>query len=211
MKTTTIASTALIVALPFAFVSCENPADKTEKAKVEAAVEKTDTPATDGVKYVFTENSRLTFIGSKVTGSHSGGFKTFSGYFSLKDGAPAGSDHKVTIDMNSVFSDSDKLTGHLKSEDFFDTEKYPQSTFDVTSVDKLSDTSYTISGNLTLHGVSKNISFPASVTQEGELLKIDAKFNINRKDFDIVYAGKTDDLIRDEVVIEFSVTAKPEA
>ncbi|MFT3992645.1 MAG: YceI family protein [Luteolibacter sp.] len=211
MKTKTIASTALVLAAPFAFISCENPADKTEKAKVEAAVEKTDAPAVGGTKYVFTENSQVNFIGSKVTGSHSGGFKTFTGHFTLKDGAPVGTDHKVTIDLNSVFSDAEKLTGHLKSADFFDVEKYPQSTFDVTSIAKDSETTYTVSGNLSLHGVTKNISFPASVSQEGDALKITSKFNINRKDFSIVYAGKADDLIRDEVVIELNLEAKPGA
>jgi len=211
MKTKYIALASMAIAAPLALVSCENPADKTTKAKVEAAVEKSDSSEVAGTKYVFTENSQVNFIGSKVTGSHNGGFKTFTGYFTLKDGAPVGADHKVNIDMNSTFTDSEKLTGHLKSPDFFDVEKFPQSTFDVTSITKSGDPSYTVSGNFTLHGVSKNISFPATVTQTGDTVKIAAKFNINRKDFGIVYAGKADDLIRDEVVIELNLEAKPGA
>ena len=211
MKTKYIAFASLAIAAPLAFVSCENPADKTTKAKVEAAVEKSDSPEVAGTKYEFTENSQVNFIGSKVTGSHNGGFKTFTGYFTLKDGAPVGTDHKVNIDMNSTFSDSEKLTGHLKSPDFFDVEKFPHSTFDVTSITKSADASYTVSGNFTLHGVNKNISFPAAVSQTGDTVKIAAKFNINRKDFGIVYAGKADDLIRDEVVIELNLEAKPGA
>lgn len=201
---------ALAIAAPIAFVSCENPADKTTDAKVSGAVEKTAT-SESGIKYVFTPASQVLFVGSKVTGSHSGGFKAFTGYFTIKDGAPVGNDHKVVIDMKSTFTDAEKLTSHLKSPDFFDVEKFPESTFDITGIKKDSDTAYTVSGNFTLHGQTKNISFPATVSQSGDSVKIDAKFDINRKDFGIVYAGKTDDLIRDEVVIELKLEAKPEA
>lgn len=202
---------ALAIAAPLVFVSCENPADKTTDAKVSEAVDKSATPATAGTKYVFTPASQVNFVGSKVTGSHTGGFKAFTGYFTIVDGAPVGNDHKVVIDMNSTFSDDEKLTGHLKSPDFFDVEKFPQSTFDITGINKDSATAYTVSGNLTLHGQTKNVTFPATVSSAADSVKIDAKFDINRKDFGIVYAGKADDLIRDEVVIELKLEAKPEA
>lgn len=201
----------ILIAAPLAFVSCENPADKTTDAKVSAAVEKSAPQADGGVKYVFTPESQVNFTGSKVTRSHHGGFKSFTGHFTLKDGAPVGNDHKVVIAMESTFTDDPKLTGHLKSPDFFDVEKFPQSTFDVTEIKKISETAYTVSGNFTLHGITKNISFPATVSQSGDAAKIDAKFDINRKDFGIVYAGKADDLIRDEVIIELKLEAKPEA
>ena len=202
---------ALAIAAPLVFVSCENPADKTTDAKVSAAVDKSATPAQAGTKYVFTPASQVNFIGSKVTGSHSGGFKAFTGYFTIKDGAPVGNDHKVAIDMKSTFADAEKLTGHLKSPDFFDVEKFPQATFDVTGFKKDSATAYTVSGNFTLHGITKNIRFPATVSQSGDTVKIDSKFDIKRKDFGIVYPGKAEDLIRDEVVIELKLEAKPEA
>ena len=193
-----------------AFASCENPADKTEKAEVKQSVEK-KTDSAGGTKYVFTPESKIEFTGSKVTGKHEGGFKTFSGYFNVKDGKPVGNDHKVTIEMSSTFADAEKLTGHLKSPDFFDVEKYPQTTFDVTELKENSASSYTVSGNFKLHGVEKNISFPAEVTKNGDNVKIKSTFNINRKDFGIVYAGKADDLIRDEVVIRLDLEAKPGA
>lgn len=208
MKTTLILGTAL---LALGLVSCENPADKTTDATVKDAVAKTGPDTQGGVKYAFTPNSSVGFTGSKVTGSHSGGFKTFTGHFTVKDGVPVGNDHKVVIDMNSTFSDAEKLTGHLKSGDFFDVEQFPQSTFDVTALEKKSDGEYTVSGNFTLHGVTKNITFPATVSKDGEAVKISAKFDINRKDFKIVYAGKADDLIRDQVVIELNLEAKPQA
>lgn len=200
-----------VALIALGLVSCENPADKTTDAAVKDSVAKANTGAEGGVKYAFTPNSRIGFVGSKVTGSHVGGFKSFNGYFTLKDGAPVGNEHKVVIDMSSTFADAEKLTGHLKSADFFDVEKYPQTTFDVTSLEKTAEGAYTVSGNFTLHGVQKNITFPAAVTKEGGLVKIAAKFDIKRKDFGIVYPGKAEDLIRDEVVIDLALEAKPEA
>ena len=191
-------------------VSCENPADKTSDAAVKEKVEKTtDTAA--GTKYVFTPESTIGFTGSKVTGSHDGGFKTFTGHFTVKDGKPVGNDHKVVIDMDSTWSDAEKLTGHLKSGDFFDVEKFAQSTFDVTELKAGDNGSYIVAGNFTLHGVTKNITFPATVTQGSDTVTIKAEFDIKRKDFGIVYPGKAEDLIRDEVVIKLDLTAKPEA
>lgn len=194
----------------FAVISCENPADKTAAANVKDKVEKT-TDAAAGTKYVFTPESKVEFVGSKVTGSHNGGFKTFTGHFTVKDGKPVGNDHKVVIDMSSTFTDAEKLTGHLKSPDFFDVEKFPQSTFDVTELKPADGGKYTVSGNFTLHGVTKNITFDANVTEGTDAVTIKSEFNIKRKDFGIKYEGKADDLIRDEVVIKLDLTAKPQA
>jgi polyisoprenoid-binding protein YceI len=208
MKIDILALPAAVLAL--SLVSCENPADKTTDAGVKEAVAKTADNA-GGTKYVFAPESKIEFTGSKVTGKHDGGFKTFSGHFTVKDGAPVGNDHKVVIDMGSTWSDDEKLTGHLKSPDFFDVEKFPQTTFDVTAITQDSDSAYTVSGNFKLHGVEKNISFPATVSRDGETVKIAATFDIKRKDFGIVYPGKAEDLIRDEVVIRLDLVAKPEA
>lgn len=208
MKIDILALPAAILALTL--VSCENPADKTADASVKEAVAKTGDTAT-GTKYVFTPESKIEFTGSKVTGKHDGGFKTFTGHFTVKDGVPVGNDHKVVIDMNSTWSDDEKLTEHLKAPDFFDVAKFPETTFDVTEIKKESDTAYTVSGNFKLHGVEKNISFPATVSQDGETVKIAATFDIKRKDFGIVYPGKAEDLIRDEVVIRLDLVAKPQA
>lgn len=191
-------------------VSCDNPADKTSDAAVKDKVEKT-TDAATGTKYVFTPDSKIGFIGSKLTGSHTGGFKAFTGHFTVKEGKPVGNDHQVVIDMASTWSDAEKLTGHLKSADFFDVEKFPQSTFDVTELKAGDNGGYTVAGNFTLHGVTKNISFPATVSQGTGTVTIQAEFDIKRKDFGIKYEGKADDLIHDEVVIKLDLTAAPEA
>jgi polyisoprenoid-binding protein YceI len=201
-----ISSAALV------FAACENPADKTTSAAVSEAVETAPaSEASGGVKYAFTPDSEILFTGSKVTGSHSGGFKAFTGGFTVADNALVGTGQKITIDMNSLWSDNEKLTEHLKSADFFDVAKHPESSFELTGLKNVSGSDFEVSGNLTLNGTSKNITFPASAEMSDGKARIHAKFDINRKDFGIVYDGKADDLIRDEVVVELKLGAAPQS
>ena len=142
-----------------------------------------------------------------MSGKHDGGFKDFEGKFIVQDGKPQGG--SFTIDMASTWSDNDDLTKKLKTSQFFDVPAFPTSEFVVTSFNKKNENAYDISGNLTLHGVTKNITFPSTVETNEDLIKVTAEFDINRKDFDISYPGKKDDLIRDEVIIKFNLEAKP--
>jgi len=169
----------------------------------------TSTMATKGTALpISPENSKVEFIGSKVTGKHDGGFKTFKGTIDLVNNKPEESRVSVDIDTNSIFSDDDKLTGHLKSADFFEVEKYPKATFVSTKI--VPDSAkgagnYTVTGDFDLHGQKKSITFPAKITMSDAEVAVDTEFSINRKDFGIVYAGKTDDLIRDDVVIRLNL------
>ena len=184
------------------------PTDATETPVAGQTVAATD-PA-DEVSYLFPADAEVAWVGSKVTGSHDGGFKKVEGRVTL-----AGEDLEkavidITIDTTSIYSDDEKLTIHLKSEDFFAVDTYPTATFKSTGIKK-TDQNYEITGDLTLHGVTKSVSYPANISLEGDALKTRAEFSINRKDFQIVYAGKPDDLIRDEVVIKFDITATKDA
>ena len=191
-----------------ALAGCSNPADDKPEAKVEEPAE-LSVPS-DGDRYVFAEESRIDWVGSKVTGQHDGGFSSFDGEIILVDGDPAVSSVYILIDTNSIWSDNEKLTGHLKSGDFFDVETFPTAAFTSTSIEPGAE-GYTITGNLELHGVNKSITFPATIAVEDDGVKTQAEFFINRNDFGIVYPGKPDDLIRDEVVIRFDLTAVPAA
>jgi polyisoprenoid-binding protein YceI len=156
---------------------------------------------------ISSEGSKIGFIGSKVTGSHNGGFKAFSGTAELTPDATGLARVNVVIDMDSTWADNQKLTGHLKSPDFFDVVKFPKAEFVSTEIATggAGGASHTITGNLTLHGVTKSISFPATIAVSGDDLTIASEFAINRKDFGIAYPGKQDDLIRDEVVIKLDI------
>lgn len=205
MKTTILTSSLLAAAL---FTSCENPADETADAKVGEVQEELQG---SGTKFVFDDSSKIGFTGSKVTGSHDGGFNEFSGHFMIAEGEDTPTAGEFTIQMGSLWSDSEKLTGHLKNADFFDVEKYPTTTFKLTKATKTSEGAYEVSGNLMLHGTEKNITFPVTASRDGDSAAFQAEFDINRKDFGIVYAGKTDDLIRDEVVIRLDFKASAES
>lgn len=196
---------------------CSNPADNVPQASVEnvdtnvsnASVgAAADTPVAGAKSFVFTSASKIGFIGSKVTGSHDGGFERFAGQLTLANGAVEGGQVNVTIDMTSLWSDNDRLTGHLKGTDFFDVQTIPTATFESTSIEKSAD-GYTVTGNLNLHGVEKSISFSAQVTLDGDKVTVVSEFSINRFDFDIKYPGKSDDLIRKEVVIKLDLVGEP--
>ena len=189
----------------------KNPADGKTAAEVKepnanAVAQKT--AAQSGARtYTITEDSTIGFFASKVTGSHNGGFKKFSGEFALADGAINGSGQKVVIEMDSTWADNPKLTGHLKSPDFFNVAAFPQATFELTSSEKIEGSKVKLTGNLTLHGVTKQISFPAELSAEGDRAALKAEFFIKRFDFAIKYPGKANDLIRDEVVIKLDIKA----
>lgn len=190
----------------------KNPADNVTPAQVN---EPTTTPAAatpaapaapaEDVKTltIDVEKSTIGFVGSKVTGSHPGTFKTFSGTLAVKDGKVVAAGSKVEIDTASVESDHPKLTEHLKSPDFFDVEKFPTATFTFTDV-----TDAEIKGDLNFHGVTKNITVPAEFKTEEGVTTITSEFSLMRFDFGIKYPGKADDLIRDEVVVRLNISAK---
>ena len=188
-------------------VACANPAtDKTE-AVVEEPAEETQISA-DGQRFSLLDDSTIGFAGSKVTGSHDGGFKAFEGEIVLVDGDPTQSSVEIVIDTTSLWADNERLTGHLKSADFFDVEAHPQVKFKSTEIVR-EDEGYSVTGNLDLHGVKKSITFPATIVVDDGGVRAQAEFFIQRFDFGIEYKGKADDLIRDEVVIQFDFRAAP--
>jgi polyisoprenoid-binding protein YceI len=199
-----ITLTVFIIAL--GLVGCKNPGADVAPATVEEAPaeEAKQAPAATGTALPITPaNSKVEFVGAKVTRSHDGGFNDFGGKLELADPVEQ-SQIDITIQTASLFSDDPKLTKHLKSPEFFDVEKFPTATFKSTEIKKEGE-GHVISGDLTLHGVTKRISFPATVTLSDAEVKAMSEFSINRKDFGIVYPGMPDDLIRDLVVIKLSL------
>lgn len=209
-----------ILSFSLFLAACENPADNKPKATVNNTNTTANAPANTGTATVrqtkgeaiaiTNENSKVGFAGSKVTGKHDGGFNKFTGTIDLVNNKAEESQVAVDIEMVSVFSDADGLTKHLQTGDFFEVEKHPKSSFVSTKIeaDKAKgDGNYNITGDLEMRGVKKSITFPAKIGVAPTEVTVDAEFAINRKDFGIVYAGKADDLIRDEVVIKLNLKA----
>jgi polyisoprenoid-binding protein YceI len=207
-----------ILSVSLFLAACENPADNKPKATVNNT--NANAPANTGTATVRqtkgeaiafnNENSKVGFTGSKVTGKHDGGFNKFTGTVDLVNNKVEESQVSVDIEMASVTSDAEGLTKHLQTGDFFEVEKHPKSTFTSTKIEadktKGAD-NYTVTGDLEMRGVKKSISFPAKIGVSPTDVTVDAEFAINRKDFGIVYAGKVDDLIRDEVVLKLNLKA----
>lgn len=186
---------------------CANPADDKPRATVGTAAPESSSPRVAGTETlpVTPENSKINFVGSKVTGSHNGSFKQFSGKIELAPNNIPQSAVSIDIDSASVEADDPKLTGHLKTPDFFDVAKFPKASFASTKIEPVSGDTFNITGNLDLHGVKKSITFPATIKASADSVSVNADFAINRKDFGIVYTGKADDLIRDEVVMKLAL------
>ena len=197
---------------PAADVHKTSAADPAKPAATSGGASDSSTAAATtqaGKAYVIRSGSSVGFKGSKVTGSHDGGFKNVAGSINVQGGKITGSP-EIKIGMKSIWADNERLTGHLKSADFFDVAKYPVSTFTVTGIEGTGPTN-NVTGNLDLHGVSKSISFPAAVQVADDALTVKAAFAINRRQWNINYSGKANDLIRDLVVIKLDLKATPGA
>ncbi len=228
-KMTKTALFSLIGAGLLTFAACKN-APKSDVAETGDAQEVVLTEGSAEVA-VNTAASNLEWVGTKLSTYHSGTVAIKSGTLMLKDGGLTGG--KFVIDMPTMKSVKDdnetntKLTGHLMSPDFFDVAQFPEAVLEITAVQPyagtkaeggneaeiseytVADPNATISANLTIKNVTKNITFPAKVTVNPADVSAVAKFNINRKDWGVIYPGMPDDLIQD--MIWFGVSLKAEA
>lgn len=178
------------------------------------------TPTTDAVEPfsgvalpIDTTQSEITWRAAKVTRAHDGGFHTFEGSVYRDGDTLTGVD--LTIDAASIWSDTDRLTGHLKSDDFFDVEQFPEATFRADSFEPIAqadsvewaEATHQIGGVLTMHGQSQRITFPAKVTVTDGAVTAAADFLIERSQWGLVYPGAPDDLIQEEVRLMFDIVA----
>ena len=190
--------------------ACSDPAaDKSKAVTGEAAPVTSPATAARGQKYLITpQNSKIEFMASKVTGSHNGSFGDFAGEVDFA-GTPEQSHVNITIKSDSVTTDTPDLTKHLKTADFFDVAKFPEAKFVSTAIKAGGEggASHTVTGNLTLHGVTKSITFPATINVTPDAATVESTFSINRKDFGINYAGAADNAIRDNVVLTLHIRA----
>lgn len=195
------------------FASCKSKGEKAETKKAEK-VEVVKTEKTNTLKNIKT--------GSHVAwrASHLGGVQPRFGKMLVKSADVLVNDNKVTnatfvMDMASLtvenFKQGDnqkgKLTKHLKSADFFNVPQFPIAKFEVTKITGTNgDFNSIVTGNLTIKGVTKSISFKANITVSGDEVTIKSKdFTVNRSDWGLTYNAKgtkgipTNYLIADEV------------
>lgn len=152
--------------------------------------------------------SKVEWVGSKIIGSeHNGTISIKEASMKVENGVPKSA--KIIVDMNSIKNRdlkdkkyNDKLIGHLKSDDFFGTKKYKESTLIISKIQKVNDSKWRLDGNLTIKNKTKSVSFIANSTLNGSKLKaVKVDFEFDRTDFDIRYgSGKFFDNLGDKMI-----------
>lgn len=138
--------------------------------------------------------SKVTWLAEKVTGEHNGEVKIKEGNLQVNNGKLTAGD--FTIDMTTITcldiespEYNQKLVNHLKSEDFFSVDKFETASFKITKAEpaKSEDGNYMITGNLSIKGITNEISFPAQVDIDNEMVKATATIIFDRSKFDVRY------------------------
>ena len=175
--------------------------------------------AADKTLSIDTKASKVVWVGKKVTGEHTGTVPISSGTLILdKDKLKGGS---FTLDTKSLtvtdLTDNDsngKLTGHLKGNDFFAVEKYPQSKLDITLVTAKGAGVYDVTGKLTIKGITNDVTFPATVKADGKGASATAKITVDRTKYDIKFRSTNffenlgDKAISNDFVLDVNLVAK---
>jgi len=140
-------------------------------------------------KEVNTETSTVTWKAYKVTGSHNGSIALKSGALMFDEGVLSGGE--FTVDMTTINTtdleggSKVKLDGHLNSADFFDTANHSSSTLIFTSVNASGKNSYEVTGDLTIKGITKPVTFDVSIYGS----KATATLKIDRTNYDVKYGS----------------------
>lgn len=222
MKFTFFKSTCFAFATALAIASCSE-APKGDNATITDEQQAAD--ATGQTFVVDTTNSKIRFTGHGVGKNHPGTFQLASGTVAVANQQITGGN--FVIDINSMDMEEEgemidtKLRPHLMSGDFFDAEKFSTATFEITNVSPYKPTegdtslvegaNFNVSGNLTLKGETKNITFPARIELDENTLKAEANFDIDRRQWQMSYGNdKTlgDKFISETVNIEMDLEAK---
>ena len=176
----------------------------------------------DGAVYTLdTLNSNIEWKGYKVVKSdntsHFGTIKFESGDITIKDGKLESG--AFVADMNSLenmdlINDSEKkskLENHLKSGDFFEIEKFPTASYEITKVtaSEVGDYNTILEGNLTIKGITKPVNFNANVSVQNEMVSISTEpTDINREDFGVKFSIPAENgILKNEITLQISVKA----
>ncbi len=162
---------------------------------------------------VDTDLSTIEWKGFKPTGSHNGSIKLSEGSFvAEKNKLSSGT---FTIQMSSLkeADGNTRLEGHLKSDAFFDIEKYPNANFKITGFTTKADKTMLI-GDLTLKDKTNSIRFPVTVTSnENSMTLVSETFTIDRSKWNVRYGSKSffdnlgDKFINDNIELKINISA----
>ena len=223
-----------MLSLLLIFAACAD-APESDDAEVTDAQEEQEISESAAIYNILPDQSQVEWIGTKTNGRHNGHLAVKGGTIAIENGEVTGGN--FSLDMTTIQATDSKLpekknqdlTNHLKSQDFFEVKNYPEATFVITSVERISagetvsqDTDNTeeidryrvtnpthkVTGNLTLKNVTRSISFPAKLDISNDELEAMAKFNINRKDFDIKYELMGEAILSDIIHLGIGIKAR---
>ncbi len=161
-------------------------------------------------------SSTLEWEAKKVTGQHNGTISFSEGSLSVEKMKITGG--KFTVDMTTIVNTdagglNEKLIGHLKSEDFFSVEKFPQSMLVVTKAEKKAGNTYHFTADLTIKGITKPVEFDSEVRVDSGLLIATGVMTVNRAKYDIKFRSASffsdlgDKMIYDDFSLKFKLVA----
>ena len=193
----------VIGAIVMLYSTRKNQADQ-DKMDLSSATKKQESKDVKNVKSMITngdyqtnsEVSKIQWTGSAVGKAHTGHVLVKSGMIVFVDGAPQKG--SLIIDMTSI-ADNDlsgdmqsKLVSHLKSVDFFEVEKYPESQLVITESEKTDKEGvYHLTGSLTIKGITNNIEFDATISERSnEEITMSSRFDIDRTLWNVQYGSK---------------------
>jgi polyisoprenoid-binding protein YceI len=167
---------------------------------------------------VNTSESKLEWVGKKVTGQHNGYIKLTDGKLEMNDGVISGGYFEIdmTTIENEDITDEDsraKLVGHLKSDDFFGVKDHPKAMFKITSAEKTGEGKFKVKGDLTIKGKTNPVEFDADVKEASDKVEAAAVIVFDRSKYDVKYGSGSffddlgDRLIYDDVELKVSLVA----
>jgi polyisoprenoid-binding protein YceI len=144
---------------------------------------------------VDTQASTLIWTASKVTGTHTGAVPLASGELIVEGKGIKQGHFEIELSSLTVTDITNpeanaKLVGHLKSDDFFSTSKFPKAIFVLTSATPTSGAEYQLKGKLTIKGITHEIEFPATILRENKKITASAKITVDRTLYDIRFRSK---------------------
>ena len=141
-------------------------------------------------------------------------FKDYDGTIVYDKDNPGASKVEFTVQAASIDTGNADRDKHLRSADFFDVEKFPTLTFTSTQVKAQDKDTLEVTGDLTIHGVTKRVTIPVDFlgtvkTPNGEKAGFETQFTINRKDFGIVWNRVMDagPVLSEEVKVSINIEA----
>lgn len=217
----TLKHITIMIAGALLIASCAGPSEKA--AEISERLEPGEKPENAIVKTLDVDRSVVAWEGTKITGAHDGTIALKSGELYMVDNQIVGGN--IVIDMTRIVvldiedpATNARLKGHLESDDFFSVASFPEAKFEMANIVKREDAAegqpnYTISGNLTIKGITHGVTFPAFVNVTDGTVTAQADFDLDRTRWDVrfgsgrFFEGLGDNLIHDNFNIKLDILA----